>query len=779
MATSDLNTAIKNLEAASRGTDVKAAVLALLEALTTVDLDAKYLNNKESKHYVFMETIERYERLKTVPFNSLSNASSEPKEPPAPGLMKGGDLYNFFQPIIEKLKAIAGNVEHGVYDKDIQSLLTYINNRIYDSDQRIGIKSAIENNKSITTGEQIVIPDTASVSDYGDIMMDIDVGANVKVKPLTVDKLDFHKEASKNSSGEYTEAFNPITVNVPLKLGQLTPTIANVNGTYDANKYGFDAWESASAHVEVENPNSSGSSSGSSGGSSSGKRGAGTSTDDNYKLISKEVTANGDYSASSEGADGFSSVDTTKVNTYVIDPDKRFIVTFVDEKGEELDKVEDVVPGSSIPISEWPEAPEHEDTGDIWVFNCWNPEPVNILCDMTCQAEYSRAIGAPLVHSTKIQGSYIDASWDEICSDGGASVKEGGIKPLFMPMIGYIRFKKVAKAESTANSVWMAIDAIGGSNVRSESIPLIPTNITGVIDDSKVFSWDNSVCKQWLNSTFIEHFLPQCIQDHLANMQKFHIHTDDGETFVWHGSDGNKIWPASIGELDFYRQGEKPEEFNMDCKLGKIVNKYKGPYFQQAFGSEYLAPGINGSFYAMMRGMNIEGYTDASIREKIECMLPHMNNEQYVHIDRNTGDKTVTTNFDQLGPADKVYQLRNFGEAGDLGYAIPSYDLNKIECDYINDIPFFGAEKYDWTGLDLAHLSFNQVSGTLRDSCLNGGSFSPNYPLFGISHLSTGRNGSSGTIPSIGVLAPSQHTSTFGPYIYGGNIRFKLCFGLR
>lgn len=751
----DLNTAIDNFEAASKGTDVKAALIALLETLSILDVDVDFLNKQGLEYYVLQETINSYEYSKLAPFRGLTNSPVDP-ENPSPALMTGGNLYNFFTPILNKLRAFAGLEEHEIHAGDIQALLTYIHEYIYDSN--VGIKSAIESNKSKITGDNIVIPDTESLMDYGNRILEIDKGSPLDVSPLKVDKLEgtYTAEAGK--------AFNPIVVDVPLKIGVLD---APLNDTYDAREKGYDVWGSVIAHVPVEDPNKTGSGSG----SSTGKKGDGTGTDSKYNLVDKVVNSNGEYSASSEEppADGYSSIDTTGVSNYYVDPNKRYEVIFQDHNGKELKRIPDVQAGTSVPRSEWPAAPTHEATGDIWVFDCWNPQPIYVLGNMTCVAKFSRYQGPPVIHTSSTPGNYVTESWEEICSSYGTNVPVGAIKPLFIPGAGFIRMKKVNNVESDASSVWMSMDRIGDNNSPNGNVPF--TNAyDDLIDSTKIYSWENSLGRQWLNSTFISDFLPECLQETITYMNKYHVHTDDGTHFKWHNT-RDRIWPLSIQELGYYWKGENLDEWGIDCpNFGDNGFTYCGPYFQEHFGSNSLTRATNSSWYSIFRNMNIQGYPNASIREKLECMLPHHNDEEFTYYDPDTGDSSVLKNFDILSAAEKINQLHH--------YSLPMYDLAKF-MDYQNDIPKFGG-KYNPSGydyLDFSDRESGRVSSVvLRDSAPQRGGygylFSTNICTFGWN------DGASRDLPMIGELGYMRSDHFFRDIISTQNIDYAICFGL-
>lgn len=749
----DLNTAIENFEAASKGTDVKATLIALLEALSILDVDVDFLNKQGLEYYVLQETINSYEYAKMAPFRGLTNSPVEP-ENPSPALMTGGNLYNFFTPILVKLRDFAGLEEHEIHAGDIQALLTYIYEYIYDSN--VGIKSAIQSNKSKITGENIVIPDTESLMDYSSRILEIDKGSPLDVSPLNIDKLE----------GTYTaeegKAFNPIVVEVPLKVGYLD---APLNDTYNANEYGYDVWATAVAHVPVEDPNKTGS-----GSSGSGKKGDGTGTDSKYNLVDKVVDSNGEYSASSEQppADGYSSIDTTGVSNYIVDPNKTFEVIFQDHNGKELKRIPDVPAGTSVPRSEWPAAPAHEATGDIWAFDCWNPQPIYVLANMTCVAKFSRYQGPPVIHTSSTPGNYITDSWEEICSKYGSGYNIGSIKPLFIPGAGFIRMKKVNNSESDAVSVWMSMDRIGDNNSPNGNHPF-----TGAYDDSldgnKIYSWENSTGRQWLNSTFISDFLPECLQETITYMDKYHVHTDDGATYTWHMT-RDRVWPLSIQELGYYWKGENLDEFGINCpNFGDNGFTYCGPYFQEHFGSNSLTRATNSSWYGIFRNMTIQGYPNASIREKLECMLPHMNDEEFTYYDPDTGETSVATNFDILGAKEKINQLNH--------YSLPSYDYSKF-MDYQNDIPTFG-DKYEASGFN--SLNFNGSDHSwdtvvLRDSSARKGTYGA---LFMAKMWSPGWNDGSGRIiPMLGSLENMRSDHYFRDIVSTSNIDYAICFGL-
>lgn len=760
----DFQTAIDNLEAASKGEDVKAALIALLNVLEFLEADVEYLNKKEQGYYVLKETIENYEYEKMTPFRTIKDSPSEPISPSA-ALMTGGNLYDFFMPILDKLRSIAGidkkDPEYNVY-KDYQALLTYIYEYIYDSN--VGIKAAIESNKSKITGDNIVIPDTMSLLDYDQKILEIDKGAEITVEPLKVTVLDGTYDADTDHTGK---AYNPVVVDVPLKVGHLD---AKLNDTYDASEYGYDVWATAVAHVPVENPNKTSSS------GKNGKKGDDNGADSKYNLMSKEVTSNGEYSAASEDppADGYSDVDASNVRNFYVDPNKEFEVTFQDHNGKELKKVT-VRAGESVALADYPAVPEHENTGDIWVFNCWNPLPVNVLSNMIVVSEFSRYQGPPTIRTNKVPGNYITASWEEICSTlgtkdaDGRAIPVGAIKPLFVRGAGIFRMKKVKGIEGSAASVWMSIDRIGLNNSNGGSVPFTGAE-DGRVDETKVYSWKNSKARQWLNGTFLTDFLPECLQKTITTMDKWHIHTDDGTNFEWSNTQ-DKIWPVSIQELGYYAQGEIPDEFGVNIPIGSNGSTYAGPYFQEHFGKSNLTRfPLSASFYGGFKKITIERVPDASIRDKLECILPHTD-DPFTYFDPDTGETSTETDFDKLAAYLKVNQIRH--------YSLPPYDFTKF-MDYDTDIPNMGYKYIQGINGLIFGNSGGLESGRwwrtgLRDSGPIG-SYSRGRVFIANQWYIGWNDGSSRDIP---IAALDLHDGVVSyPLLSTSNIDYRICFGL-
>lgn len=776
MATITLSEALSNLEAASKGEDVKSAVIAMFESLSSTDMDVEYLGGQRASHYIETQTIERLKQKISLYFKGYD---IEPKSTTNGGsgsvnLIKSGDLYNFLNPMITSLREVAGitkpvETEPGeiTYLYTFQDCLTYIYNRVYDSN--IGIKKAIESKDSKTTHEHIVIPDTDSVLDYGTWILDID-DHSVDVEPLTITSMDEVHVADEN------KAFNPITLNYTITSG---PLVATLNDTYDPADKGWDAFDSVIVKVPVKNPNSSSSSSSS-------------SSDKNLKLTDLVVTENGEYAASSDGADGYSSVNTENVNNLWIDPNKRFTVKF-EVNGEIVQTVPDVAPGESVEYEG--NTPVHPYTGDYWIFDGWDPMPIRVYGDITCVAMFTRWTGAPVINGvSKIPGGYRTESWEEIAETGGSQANVGDIKTLYVPNMGYIRMQKVNTSEAGATSVWLSMDAFYS---KTNAFPGL---YSAKIDDSKPIDWNNWTVRKWLNEDFLN-MLPECLQNHIVNMDKIQIVTDGAnQNNILLGSSKCKIWIPSITELNFYAPGETIKANGIEFEIRRDANTQVYSPFQ------YLTGGGSGNLWGkgmarpsrqngaswntLMEGIKGTSYTpgEFTLQHKLICVLPHRSDAKYMFYNTDTSTWVEASNFDQLSWDDKLAQYDRYyyyssgtqyppSEENPNNYdTIPEFDTKAMYVDYPDELPTIS--HYSGFGLDAASfvngggiISYMFPCQILRDIW-------PYRSTFWATESPSSGMGSRTSMPIPGFSFPvTGGVSHMG--IDANNMPFRIGFGLK
>ena len=709
MATAALNEAITNLEAAAKGEDVKAAVIALIEALSSADLDVEYLGGQKASHYIEKQTIERLRQQILLYFKGYDK---EPAPTTGSGsgsvnLIKSGDLYEFLNPIIVKLRAIAGmtDPEEVKQLNTIQACLTYIYNRVYES--TIGIKQAIESQDSKVTHEHIVIPDTDSFLDYGKWIIDID-DHSLDVEPLEITSID------EEHTAEYGKAYNPINFNYTLKTG---PLVAPYNDTYRAEDYGWDAFDSVIVRVPVKNPNSGGSSS-----SGKGKDGDGS----DLKLAELVATDNGEYLASSVNADGYSSVNTENVNNFWVDPNKRFTVKF-EVNGEIVQTVTDVVPGSTVEYEGDP--PVHPYTGDYWLFDGWDPMPIRVYGDITCVAMFTRWTGKPVINNVaKIPYQYIEDSWEDICKTGGNSYSVGSVKVLYVPNMGYVRMQKVNGSENGATSVWLSMDEF------YPNVGAFPGLSSAKIDDSKPLDWGNWTVTKWLNEDFLG-MLPECLQNHVVQMPKMQIMTDgvNQNNLLWQAYDC-KIWIPSITELNFYSPGETVDANGVQFDIPRSAISYSPFQYLTGGGTGNLwGKGMarpsrsNGaSWNTLMNGIQPTStvVSEFYLGHKLICVLPHRSDAKYMFFDPDTQTWTEASNFDQLSWDDKLAQYNRYWYVSD-GHeyppeednpnhydTIPEFDTKAMFFDYPNELP--RVSHYNGFGIDAITINNGQEGRAIQ-----------------------------------------------------------------
>lgn len=783
----DLETAIKNFEAASTGEDVRARLYELLNILANADINVQYLNGKPQGEYVLHETVNTniIDNLIKLYFKGYD---TEPKTPSVK-FIKSKDLDKLFTEVMTKLRGVSGSNTDQTLDT-IEGYLTYIYNRMYSSDVHVGIKAAIEAHDSLShPGEKISIDETVSIMDYDQKILDID-DHSLKVEPLKITELGEHIYTAPEG-----KAYNPIVTAVPIKTG---PLVATENGTYDdPSKYGYDAFSSVVARVPIENPNSSGSSSGGGSGSST------SSGERTYNLISKEVTTNGTWNASDEGADAFESFDTTNVREFTVDPDKRFKVEF-EVEDEIVKTVEDVVPGSFVNYFDSDEdhpdgypMPEHSYVGELYVFNGWEPAPFRVYSDMKCVAQFTRYSGVPLVKTAKTTSLkyYEDNDWEGICESGGLDVPPGAIKVLYLPGIGYIRMQKVTAVgqdsgkESGANSVWVSMDNLPMYDLGNSHY----TGCTnGRIDESKPYTWSNSTLRRWLQNDFFEQ-LPKCLKNHIASMTKYQIDVD-GSGKMYDGHQTDTIWVPSLKELNFYSAGEKVKESTDDYKMmnsGVTYSQFSyllGDGHGNLWGrNNFPAPSrVNGSSWNTLMD-NIKGESlELSVREKIFCMIPHIQSDHYIFYNEDDQDWYEATDFDQLSWDDKARVLRNLTRAvppeknpKGLQY-IPNVDTKALIYDYPNE--FFNTGN-GYVGIGYNYIENNSqnydnatMATILRDASYGNRTF--------FTGTLSGWTGSSiGLYYGHFITVPTENTNALGfgmgPSFSNRICDARICFGIK
>lgn len=790
----DLETAIKNFEAASTGEDVRARLYELLNILANADINVQYLNGKPQGEYVLHETVNTniIDNLIKLYFKGFD---TEPKTPSVK-FIKSKDLDKLFTDVMTKLRGVSGSNTDQTLDT-IEGYLTYIYNRMYSSDVHVGIKAAIESHDSLShPGEKISIDETVSIMDYDQKILDID-DHSLKVEPLKITELGEHIYTAPEG-----KAYNPIVTAVPIKTG---PLVATENGTYDdPSKYGYDAFSSVVAKVPIENPNSSGSSSGGGSGSST------SSGERTYNLISKEVTTNGTWNASDEGADAFESFDTTNVREFTVDPDKRFKVEF-EVEGEIVKTVEDVVPGSFVNYFDADEdhpdgypMPEHSYVGELYVFNGWEPAPFRVYSDMKCVAQFTRYSGVPVVKTAKTTSLkyYEDNDWEGICESGGLDVPPGSIKVLYLPGIGFIRMQKVTAVgqdsgkESGANSVWVSMDNLPAYDYDSHKPYTGCTN--GKVDDSKPYTWENSLLRQWLQNDFFDK-LPKCLKNHIVPMTKYQIDVDSSGK-MYDGTQTDTIWIPSLKEMNIYAAGELVKESTNDYKMMNSGVTYSQFSYLMGDGhgnlwgrKDFPAPSrVNGSSWnTLMDNINGES-SEFSYIEKIFCMIPHIKTDHYMYYNQDDDDWYEASDFDQLSWDDKVRVMRYYGskippaEKNPKGLpTVPNVDTKALHYDYPNE--FFSSGN-GYRGFGYYYYSLTSTAGMwsyddrtptiFRDSSNGNRSF--------ITVIMGGWGGSSAwgpAYPSI-MTAPTDNVNNFvnsawGPAFSDRTCDARICFGIK
>lgn len=512
--------AIANFEQASTGSEVKKSLIDLLETANSVGGNTVSLGGHDKSYYVLEKGEGGLKELERTLVDLYLKFTDEPSNDDTKKLLllRNKDFTNFFKTrILDAIRALNGDKkgdirpdaeEAHLIGNDIREALTLL-------DGTVGyIKSAI--NAKVESQHQIL--DTDSFMVYGDKLAEINYN-EIKVKPLTATE---NKEyEGKKVEGRYVEAFNPVTVKLALKGQTITATENNKDYTPEE---GYDGI--ASVYINIPDSslgNGSGGSSGGGGGYYGG--GGGALQGDNVNVGPTTITANGEYSASQYGLDGFDEVHV-EVDKFEIPEDTTFTVTFMDRDGTVLDTATDVQPGTNVKYNGSVNPPVYQKDAqgntyndDFWVFAGWDPEPINVLSDLTCYAKYTNwypisgnPVPQPYRYINKpVQGDVGGyGEWEDILEDGGAKANVGDVKLLKLNKVGnsgvkgrglIVRMMKVYGREDTATSVWMSLDAIGMT-----------------IDNE---DWGNSTTRTYLNDTFLNTLIPEWLRPHIANMEKY------------------------------------------------------------------------------------------------------------------------------------------------------------------------------------------------------------------------------------------------------------------
>lgn len=516
-----LSEAIANFEQASTGTEVKKTLIDLLETANSVGGNTNSLGGHDKSYYVLEKGTGGLKELERTLVDLYLKFTDEPTDDnnKAALLLRNKDFTKFFKTkILDAIRSINGDKkgeirypaeQRNLIGNDIRETLTILSNTVDDIKEAINAK----------VESQHRIEDTDSFMVYGDHLAEINY-SEIKVKPLLATE---NKEyEGKKEEGRYVEAFNPVTVKLALKGETIVATENNKDYTPSP---GYDGISSITVNVPDSSLNNGGGSS--SGGGYYGGGGSSALQGTNINVGPTNITANGEYKASQYGLDGFSEVHVA-VDKFELPENTTFTVTFVDRDGSTvLDKATDVAPGSNVIFNGSPNPPIYQKDNqgnsyndDFWVFAGWDPEPINVLSDLTCYAKFTNfypvngnPVPQPYNYLNKpIQGDDSGyGEWEDILEDGGASANPGDVKLLKLNRCSghgdplgegtFIRMMKVGGVESGATSVWMSLDCIG--------IPM---------DNNE---WENCAARTFLNGDFYNIAIPDWLRPHIVNMEKY------------------------------------------------------------------------------------------------------------------------------------------------------------------------------------------------------------------------------------------------------------------
>lgn len=509
--------AIANFEQASTGAEVKTALIDLLETLYSVGGNTKSLGGHDKSYYVTEEDLRHYEKtlvdlyLKFTkePTNGKDTKDEEGEQLK---LLRNEDFTDFFKTrILDAIRTLnadsKGVIRSGVPDAligpNIKEALKVLDQTV--SEIRTAIEEKLEDPHHVE--------DTDSFMDLGERLSEVNYNL-IKVIPL--DATENKEYEAKKEEGRYVEAYNPVNVKIKLKGQDIIATENNKDYTPED---GFDGI--SSVMVQVPDSSLSGSGSGGSSGGGGGSSSAFQGSQREPNVGPTTINANGEYSAKSYGLDAFDEVHVS-VDKYELPEDTTFTVTFVDRDGTVLDTRTDVEPGSNVVFNGSPNPPVYQKDSqgnayndDFWVFSGWDPEPINVLSDLTCYAKFSNYYpnnGNPMPQSYRYLNKPVQGDvggygeWEDILKDGGNGANIGDVKLLKLNPIqnGYgtfIRMMKVGGIESNATSVWMSLDAI----------PLTPDHV----------DWEFSSIRTYLNGTFLQERIPDWLRPHIPSMEKY------------------------------------------------------------------------------------------------------------------------------------------------------------------------------------------------------------------------------------------------------------------
>lgn len=354
---------MSKIEKAYKGKEIKEAILSALDKVNETNGTARYLDGHPPDAFLSKDELNEILPLDSIPTEGSNKGISS------------GKIYSYFENLLEAIDDV-NVVENtsGGFDETIKEKLEYLN----ETKQKIW-KEIVDHG--------VDIPPNTPLSDYPYYIHAIEMEANLEVEPLDVTENKTYEALDRH-------AYNPVNVNVPFNL---TAKSITKNGKYKAETDGVDGFST----VDV---------------------------DAQDMLVKKELTSSDfpeemktlKYKAEDEGEDviGYSEI---KIDlTDKVMPTKEIILD-VEETGEEYvyEAKDDDVYGYGkfvLSIRETKEAftvqfisdgePVYVETDvpkggscsyggdplekDGYIFAGWNPQPVNIVRDTKCIAQWEQ-----------------------------------------------------------------------------------------------------------------------------------------------------------------------------------------------------------------------------------------------------------------------------------------------------------------------------------------------------------------------------------------------------
>ena len=323
-----------------------------------------------------------------------------------------------------------------------------------------------------------------------------------------------------------------------------------------------------------------------------GGRTTGTGLDDltvEGFIDSVTFTENGTYSA----AEDFSAPGWLSVTTNVTVPDvsgRIFTVNFM-YNGTSYGSTQVEAYGIARFSGEYPPAPEGQE------FYKWEPAPIFVVSDMTCEAKFRG-------YSEDPEGTEIQDDWQTIVLNRGADYNIGDYKTLTIGEIdgynyGALTFMKVADGEDSTTSTWVTKTR---HNVRSGY-------------SSEAIQWPSSPLRMFLNGKFVDDLLNgntncQLIAQAALPVTKRTLTAVKGTEIQFAEMESiDTFWVPSaremVGKLDYTEAEEKR------WKLFYNGKRPNGEYYYNWHSTGLVPEGIGYAAPYTYDGVTDSGYIDS------------------------------------------------------------------------------------------------------------------------------------------------------------------------